>query len=121
MIHVAGGADGGLGREKPAIVVYWVTSGIDAYHIGFLPWHMNHHAVQCDDILDQITGAFSGSQLNYAIREEWHRNMGFLRAKVISPLNGDALVVEVAGGGVAALGEVPARVAAAEAMKKCCL
>jgi hypothetical protein len=30
MIHIAGGADGGLGREEPAIVMlYWVTNGID--------------------------------------------------------------------------------------------
>ena len=44
--------------------------------------------------------------------------MGFCRAAVISPLNGDAMVVEVAGGGVAALGEVPAGMTAAEAAKK---
>jgi hypothetical protein len=47
--------------------------------------------------------------------------MGFCRAAVISPLNGDAMVVEVAGGGVAALGEVPAGVEAAELAKKFCL
>ena len=44
--------------------------------------------------------------------------MGFCHAAVISPLNGDAMVVEIAGGGVAALGEVPAGMAAAEAAKK---
>ena len=43
--------------------------------------------------------------------------MGFCRAAVISPLNGDAMVVEVAGGGVAALGEVPAGIEAAELAK----
>jgi hypothetical protein len=43
MIHVAGGTDGGPGREEPAIVVYWVTDGIDACRIGFLPRHMNHN------------------------------------------------------------------------------
>jgi hypothetical protein len=47
--------------------------------------------------------------------------MGFCRAAVISPLNGDAMLVEVAGGGVAALGEVTAGMAAAEAAKKFCL
>ena len=47
--------------------------------------------------------------------------MGFCRAAVISPLNGDAMVVEVAGGGVATLGEVPAGMTAAEAAKKFCL
>jgi hypothetical protein len=57
--------------------------------------------------------------------------MGFCHAKIISPLNGDAPVVEVAGGGVAMLGEgvpagvdtagVPAAVNVAEAMKKFCL
>jgi hypothetical protein len=47
--------------------------------------------------------------------------MGLCRAAVISPLNGDALVVEVAGGGVATFGEVSAGVAAAEAAKKFCL
>ncbi len=36
----------------------------------------------------------------------------------ISPLNGDELVVDVAGGGAAMLGEVPAGVATAEAAKK---
>jgi hypothetical protein len=45
--------------------------------------------------------------------------MGFCRAAVISPLNGDAMVVEVvAGGGVAAIGEVPAGIEAAELAKK---
>jgi hypothetical protein len=43
--------------------------------------------------------------------------MGFCRAAVISPLNGDAMVVEMAGG-VAVLGEVPAGMAAAEDTKK---
>ena len=44
--------------------------------------------------------------------------MGFCHVAVISPLNGDAMVVEVAGGGVAVLGEVPAGMTAAEAAKK---
>jgi hypothetical protein len=45
--------------------------------------------------------------------------MGFCRAAVISPLNGDAMVVQVTGGGVAALGEVrTAGVEAAELAKK---
>jgi hypothetical protein len=121
MIHVAGGTDGGPGREEPAIVVYWVTNGIDACRIGFLPRHMNHHAARYDGVLGQITGTFSASHPNHAVREKWHRNMGFCRAAVISPLNGDAMVVEVAGGGVAALGEVPAGVEAAELAKKFCL
>jgi hypothetical protein len=43
--------------------------------------------------------------------------MGFCHAAVISPLNSDAMVVEVAGGGVAALGEVPVGMTAAEAAK----
>jgi hypothetical protein len=38
MIYVAGGTDGGPGREEPAIVVYWLTDGIDACCIGFLPF-----------------------------------------------------------------------------------
>ena len=49
------------------------------------------------------------------------RNMGFCPAAVISPLNGDTMVVEVAGGGVAAVGEMPAGMAPAEAVKKFCL
>jgi hypothetical protein len=105
MIHVAGGTDGGPGREEPAVVVYWVTEGINACCIGFLPWHMIHHADCYDGVLGQITATFSGTHPNYAICEKWHRNMGFSCAAIISPLNGDALVVEVAGGGVAALGE----------------
>jgi hypothetical protein len=45
--------------------------------------------------------------------------MGFCRAAVISSLNGDAMVVEVAGGGViAALGEVPDGMTAAEDANK---
>jgi hypothetical protein len=43
---------------------------------------------------------------------------GILLCGSYLPLNGDAMVVEVAGGGVAALGEVPAGMAAAEAAKK---
>jgi hypothetical protein len=111
MIHVAGGTDGGPGREEPAVVVYWVTDGIDACCISFLPWHMIHHAARYDGVLGQITATFSGTHPNYAVRKKWHRNMGFCRAVIISPLNGDAPVVEVAGGGVAMLGEgVPAEV-----------
>ncbi len=63
----------------------------------------------------------SASHPNHAVHEKWHRNMGFCRAAVISPLNGDAMVVEVSGGGVAALGEVPAGIEAAELAKKFCL
>ena len=58
-IHVACGTDGGPGREEPAIVVYWVTNGIDACCIGFLPWHMNHNAARYDGVLGLITETFS--------------------------------------------------------------
>ncbi len=75
MIYVAGGTDGGPGREKPAIVVYWVTNGIDACRIGFLPWYMNHHAVRYDGVLGQITETFSAGHHNHTVREKWHRNM----------------------------------------------
>ena len=116
MIYVAGGTNGRPGREEPAIVVYWVTKGIDSCRIGFLPWHrhMNHHSARYDGDLGQITDTFSAGHHNHAVREKWHRNMGFCRAAVISPLNGDTMVVEVTGGGVAALGEVPTGMAAAE-------
>ena len=79
---------------------------------------MNHHAVRYDGVHGQITETFSAGHHNHAIREKWHRNMGFYRAAVISPLNSDAMVVEVAVGGVDALGEVPAGMTAAEAVKK---
>ena len=98
--------------------MYWVTDGIDACRIGFLPWHMNHHAARYDGVLGQITETFSARHHNHAICEKWHRNMAFCRVAVLSPLNSDAMVVEVAGGRVAALGEVPAGMAAAEATKK---
>jgi hypothetical protein len=70
MIHVAGGTDGGPGREEPAVVVYWVTDGINACCIGFLPWHMNHHAARYDGILGQISATFSGTHPNYAVRKK---------------------------------------------------
>ncbi len=79
---------------------------------------MNHHADRYDGVLGQITETFSAGHHNHTVREKWHRKMGFYRVAVISPLNGDAMVVEVAGGGVATLGEVPARMTAAEATKK---
>jgi hypothetical protein len=66
MIHVAGGPNGGLGREEPAIVVYWVTNGIDACRFGFLPRHMNHHATRYDGVLGQITDTFSAGHHNHA-------------------------------------------------------
>jgi hypothetical protein len=131
MIHVAGGTDGGLGREEPALVVYWVTDGIGTCCIGFLPWHMNHQAAHHDDVLGQISATFSGTHLNYAVHEKWHRNMGFCHEAIISPLSGDAPVVQMAGGGVAALGEggqtgvdvagLPDGVNVAESMNKFCL
>ena len=83
---------------------------------------MNHNAAHYDSVLGQITETFSAGHHNHhAVREKWHRNMGFCRAAVIAPLNGDAMVVEVAGGDVAVLGEVPAGMTAAEAAKKFCL
>ena len=121
MILVAGGTNGGPGREEPVIVVYWVTNGIDACCIGFLHLHMNHHATHYDGVLGWITDTFSAGHHNHTAREKWHRNMGFCHAAVISPLNGDTMVLEVAGGDVAALGEVPDGMAAAEAAKKFCL
>ncbi len=90
MIHVAGGADGRPGTEELAIVVYWLTNGIDACHFGFLPWHMNHHAAHYDGVLGQITATFSGTHLNYAIRKKLHRSMSFCHVAIISPLNGEA-------------------------------
>jgi hypothetical protein len=132
MIHIAGGTDGGPRKEEPAIVVYWVTDGIDACCIGLLPQHMIHHAARYDGVLGQITATFSGTHPNYAVCTKWHRNMGFCHVVIISPLNGDALVVEVAGGSVAALGEgvlpagvdiagLPEGVEVAESVKKFCL
>jgi hypothetical protein len=121
MIHIAGGTDGEPGEEEPAIVVFWVTNGIDVCRIGFLPRHMNHHVARYNGVLGQISATFSAGHHNHAVHEKWHRNMGFCRAAVISPLNGDSMVVEVAGGGVAALREVPAGMTAAEATKKFCL
>ena len=118
MIYVIGSTNGGPGREEPAIVVSWVTDGIDACRIGFFPRHMNHHVVRYDGALGQIPETFSANHHNHAVREKWHTSMGFCRGTVISPLNGDAMVVEVAGGGVAAVGEVPAGMTAAEAAKK---
>ena len=118
MIYVIGSTNGGPGREEPAIVVSWVTNGIDACRIGFFPRHMNHHVVRYDGALGQIPETFSANHHNHAVREKWHTSMGFCRGTVISPLNGDAMVVEVAGGGVAAVGEVPAGMTAAEAAKK---
>ena len=118
MIHVAGGPDGGLGREELAIVVYWVNDGIDACCIGFLPQLINHHAACYDGFLGRITDTFSADRLNHTVREKWHRNMGFCHVAVISPLNGDTMEVEVAGGDVAALGEVSAGMAAVEETKK---
>ena len=82
---------------------------------------MNHHDARYDGVVGQITDTFSAGHHNLTVREKWHRNMGFCRVAVISFLNGDAMVVEVAGGGVAALGEVPIGMAAAEAAKKICL
>ena len=117
MIHIAGGTDGEPGEEEPAIVVFWVTNGIDVCRIGFLPRHMNHHVARYNGVLGQISATFSAGHHNHAVREKWHRNMGFCRAAVISPLNGGSMVVEVAGGGGAALGEVPAGMTAAEAAK----
>ena len=79
---------------------------------------MNHHAVRYDGVLGQITETFSAGHHIHAVQEKWHRNMGFCRAAVISPLNCDAMVVAVAGGGVvAALGEVPAGMT--EALRTC--
>jgi hypothetical protein len=66
MIHIAGGTDGGSGREEPTIIVYWVTNGIDACCIGFLPWHMNHHAAApFDGVLGPIADTFSTSHPNH--------------------------------------------------------
>jgi hypothetical protein len=131
MIHIAGGTGGGPGREEPAVVVYRVTDGIDACCIGFLSWHMNHHAARYDGVLGKIIATFSGTHPNYAVRKKWHRNMGFCYAAIISPLHGDTPVVEVADGGVAMLGEgvqtgvdiagLPDGVNVAESVKKFCL
>jgi hypothetical protein len=71
MINVAGGTNGGPGREEPAIVVYWVTDGIDACRIGFLPRHMNHHAARYDGVLGQITGMFSAGQSGWITSGPW--------------------------------------------------
>ncbi len=53
IIHITGGADGGPGREEPAIVMYWATDRINACRISFLPWHMNHHAA-CRGYLPEL-------------------------------------------------------------------
>ncbi len=112
-------------------MVYWETDEINACCIGLLPQHMIHHAARYDGVLGQINATFSGTHPNYTVRKRWHRNMSFCCAAIISSLNGDARVVEVAGGGVAALGEgvpagvdvagLPDGVDVAESIKKFCL
>jgi hypothetical protein len=62
MIHVVDSAHGGPRREEPAIVVYWVTNGINACHIGFIPWHITHHAAHYDGVLGQIPATARSSQ-----------------------------------------------------------
>jgi hypothetical protein len=51
------------GRKEMAITAYWVSDGIDCYHVGFLPRHMVKHAVRYNGALAQVTCVFSNNPM----------------------------------------------------------
>ena len=42
------------GKEETALVVYWVTDGVDCCHVGFLPRHMVRYREAYDGQLAQV-------------------------------------------------------------------
>ena len=71
------------GREDTAMVVYWVTDGIDRCRVGFLPRHTVKHKASFDGKLAQIVEILGESD-SPADRKFCHRNHGAARAVIIN-------------------------------------
>jgi hypothetical protein len=78
----------GPGQEVTAVVVYWVTNGIEGCRMGCLPHHTTKYAAHYDGVLAQVTEISSPVEKgDKEVCENYHRNKGFCRAIIISALN----------------------------------
>ena len=71
------------GQEEAAMVVYWVTDGIDRCRVGFLPRHTVKHKKMYDGKLAQIVDLLGDSE-SPADRKFSHHNHGVARAVIIN-------------------------------------
>ena len=49
------------GKEETALVVYWVTDGVDRCQVGFVPWHLVKHMGKYNGALVQKMDVYSAA------------------------------------------------------------
>ena len=76
------------GKEEKAIVVVWVSGGIDRCCIGFLPCHMVKHTALYNGALVQVTRGFNRNPADCDSAEHcaYHTNHGYAHAVIILDL-----------------------------------
>ncbi len=75
-------------REETAITVNWVTNGFEGCRVGFLPLLYVPYAAIYDGALCQVIEVFDKDESSRVNQGKWKQHNGFVRAMVISKLNG---------------------------------
>ena len=57
------------GIEETALVIYWMTDGVDSCWVGFTSWHLVKHGDKFDGALAQVTTVYSAYDV---IKQERH-------------------------------------------------
>ena len=60
------------GKEETALVVYWVTDGVDHSHVGLLPRHMVKYKEAYDGRLAQVVEFLSESNIHEICTRNCH-------------------------------------------------
>lgn len=87
----------GKNEEYTAYEAVWVTEGVDACKVGFLPKAYTNYGSLYDGVLCQILERKKSNDTCASIRRTWHRNCGYAIATIISPLNLEIDVLPIGG------------------------
>jgi hypothetical protein len=77
---------GGRMKEEMAIMVNWVSNGIDCCCAGFLPCAFAVQGSVWDGVLCQVVEVSGKDNSSKLCRAKWHQNKGFARVAVIGTL-----------------------------------
>jgi hypothetical protein len=79
-------------REETALLINWVSNGIDRCRIGFLPKAYVPHAKMWDGALCQVVHVGAADDPSLIVRHKFHHCCGYVRVAVISALGRDIKV-----------------------------
>ena len=71
-------------KEESAIVVFWVSDGVDWCCVGFLPQHHVKHWEKLEGVLAQIMEVYTGDSDSPTKHQKHYRNSGVAIGAIIS-------------------------------------